>query len=69
MHNGAAAEKVEAVLGNWRKSPLFSMHEQLALELSERMTYTGKRVTDKFLASKAAFHRRGVGGIGCGHRS
>ena len=48
MHNGAAAEKVEAVLGDWRKNPLFSMRERLALELAERMTYTGKRVTDKF---------------------
>ena len=48
MHNGAAPEKVEAVLGNWRKSPLFSRREQLALELAERMTYTGKRVRDSF---------------------
>jgi alkylhydroperoxidase family enzyme len=48
MHNGAAAEKVEAVLGDWRKNPLFSMRERLALKLAERMTYTGKRVTDKF---------------------
>ena len=48
MHNGAAAEKVEAVLGDWRKTPLFSMRERLALELAELMTYTGKRVTDKF---------------------
>lgn len=48
MHNGATAEKVEAALGDWRKNPLFSMRERLALELAERMTYTGKRVTDKF---------------------
>jgi alkylhydroperoxidase family enzyme len=48
MHNGAAAEKVEAVLGDWRKSPLFSRRDRLALELAERMTYTGKRVTEKF---------------------
>ena len=48
MHNGAAAEKIEAVLADWRKSPLFSVRERLALELAERMTYTGKRITDKF---------------------
>src|ERR1044072_7445844 len=50
MHNGAAGEKVEALLGDWKKSPLFSARERLALELAERMTYTGKRVTDKFFA-------------------
>ncbi len=48
MQNGASAEKVEAVLGNYRKNPLFSLRERLALELAERMTYTGKRVTDRF---------------------
>jgi alkylhydroperoxidase family enzyme len=48
MRNGATAEKVEAALGNYKKSPLFSTREKLALELCERMTYTGKRVTDKF---------------------
>lgn len=48
MQNGAVAEKVEAVLGNYRRSPLFSPRERLALELAERMTYTGKRVTDSF---------------------
>ncbi|MGB7946268.1 MAG: hypothetical protein WCH75_01170 [Candidatus Binatia bacterium] len=48
MHNGASTEKVEAVLGDYRKSPLFSPRERLALELAERMTYTGKRVTDSF---------------------
>ncbi|MGH7774817.1 MAG: carboxymuconolactone decarboxylase family protein [Candidatus Binatia bacterium] len=35
-------------MGNYKKSPLFSLRERLALELAERMTYTGKRVTDKF---------------------
>ena len=50
MHNGASAEKVEAVLEGYRKSPLFSARERLALELAERMTYTGKRVTDKFFS-------------------
>ena len=48
MQNGAAAEKVEAALGDYKKNPLFSQRERLALELAERMTYTGKRVTDKF---------------------
>lgn len=48
MQNGASAEKVEAALGDYRKCPLFSPRERLALELAERMTYTGKRVTDRF---------------------
>ena len=48
MHNGAAAEKVEAALKDYKKSPLFSPRERLALELAERMTYTNKRVTDEF---------------------
>jgi alkylhydroperoxidase family enzyme len=48
MQNGASAEKVEAALGDYRKSPLFSSREKLALELCERMTYTNKRVTDRF---------------------
>lgn len=48
MQNGAAEGKVEAALKDNRKSPLFSLRERLALELAERMTYTNKRVTDKF---------------------
>ena len=48
MRNGAAAEKVEAALGDYKKSRLFSPREKLALELCERMTYSGKRVTDRF---------------------
>lgn len=48
MRNGAPAEKVEAALGEYKKSPLFSLREKLALELCERMTYTNKRVTDRF---------------------
>src|SRR6266567_1797113 len=48
MQNGAAGEKVEAALGDYKKNPLFSLRERLALELAERMTYTGKRVTDRF---------------------
>ena len=48
MRNGASAEKVEAALGGYKKSHLFSPREKLALELCERMTYTNKRVTDRF---------------------
>lgn len=48
MRNGASEEKVEAALGNYKKSTLFSQREKLALELCERMTYTTKRVTDRF---------------------
>jgi alkylhydroperoxidase family enzyme len=48
MRNGAPAEKVEAALGDYRKSVHFSTREKLALELCERMTYTNKRVTDRF---------------------
>jgi len=48
MQNGASAEKVEAALGDYRKNPLFSPREKSALELCERMTYTNKRVTDRF---------------------
>ena len=48
MQNGASAEKVEAALGDYKKSALFSPREKLALELCERMTYTNKRVTDRF---------------------
>jgi alkylhydroperoxidase family enzyme len=48
MQNGASEEKVKAALGDYRKSPLFAPREKLALELCERMTYTNKRVTDRF---------------------
>jgi alkylhydroperoxidase family enzyme len=48
MRNGASSENVEAALGDYKKSPLFSRREKLALELCERMTYTNKRVTDRF---------------------
>ena len=48
MQHGASAEKVEAALGDYRKSPLLSERERAALELAERMTYTNKRVTDRF---------------------
>ncbi len=48
MHNGAAAEKVEAVLGDYRNNPLFSPRDRVALELAERMTYTNERVSDSF---------------------
>lgn len=36
------------MLGDYRKSPLFSERERVALELAERMTYTSRRVTDRF---------------------
>lgn len=48
MHNGASAEKVEAVLGDYQKSRLFSPRERSALELAERMTYTRKLVSESF---------------------
>lgn len=48
MQHGASAQKVEAALGEYRKSALLTVGEKLALELCERMTYTGKRVTDRF---------------------
>jgi alkylhydroperoxidase family enzyme len=48
MQHGASAEKIEAALGNYKQSPLFSIRERLALELAERMTYTRKRVTNAF---------------------
>jgi len=48
MRNGASAEKVEAALGDYKNSSLFSPREKLALELCERMTYTDQRVTDQF---------------------
>jgi len=48
MRHGASAEKVEAALGDYRKSALLTVKEKLALELCERMTYTSKRVTDRF---------------------
>ena len=48
MRHGASAEKVAAALGKYRKSELLSVKEKLALELCERMTYTSKRVTDRF---------------------
>jgi alkylhydroperoxidase family enzyme len=48
MHHGVPAEKIDAALGNYRESPLFPIRERLALELAERMTYTNKRVTNRF---------------------
>jgi alkylhydroperoxidase family enzyme len=50
MQNGATEAKVEAGLGDYRRSPLFTAREKLALELCERMTYTNKRVTDRFFS-------------------
>ncbi len=48
MRHGASAEKVEAALGDYKKNPMISLRERLALELCERMTHTSKRVTDRF---------------------
>ena len=48
MQHGASAEKVDAVVGDYRKSPLLSPRERLAIELADRITFTGKRVTDRF---------------------
>ncbi len=48
MQNGASEEKLEGLMSDYRKSPLFSPRERLALELAERMTYTRKRVTVSF---------------------
>jgi alkylhydroperoxidase family enzyme len=48
MQKGASAEKVTAVLGDYKKSPVLSARERAALELAERMTHTNKRVTDRF---------------------
>src|ERR1041384_4563139 len=48
MQNGASAEKVEAVLGDYKKNGALSERERLALELAERMTYTNKSVTNAF---------------------
>ena len=39
---------MEAVLRNYKKSGLVSARACVALELAERMTYTNKRVTNKF---------------------
>ena len=39
---------MEEVLENYKRNPLFSAPERLTLELAERMTYTQKRVTDRF---------------------
>ena len=48
MQHGASEEKIEAALGDYHTSDLLSAKEKLALELCERMTYTGQRVTAKF---------------------
>jgi alkylhydroperoxidase family enzyme len=50
MQKGASAEKVEAVLGNYKKSAVLSARERLALEMAERMTHTNKRVTNRFFS-------------------
>ena len=47
MRSGTSSEELEEVNG-WRKSDAFNKRERLALELSERMTYTRRKVTDAF---------------------
>ena len=42
-------EKLEGLLTH-RQSDLFTTRERLALTLAERMTYTNRRVTDRFFA-------------------
>lgn len=37
-------------MNDWRKSSAFDKRERLALELSERMTYTRRQVTNAFFA-------------------
>src|ERR1044071_9558829 len=65
MRNGASAEKVEAALGDYKKSSLFSPREKLALELCERMTYSDQRVTDQFFDQlKQHFSEEELGGVG-----
>jgi len=39
-----------AHLDTYKDSNLFSGREKLALELAERMTHTGKRVTERFFS-------------------
>ena len=48
MQQGASAEKIAASLSAYRKCELLSAREKLALELCERMTFTHRRVTDRF---------------------
>lgn len=48
MQHGASEQKVEAALGDYKKSDVLSIKEKFALELCERMTYTDQRVTDHF---------------------
>jgi alkylhydroperoxidase family enzyme len=48
MQKGASAEKITAVLSDYKNSPALSARERVAVELAERMTHTNKRVTDKF---------------------
>ena len=47
MQENGSPEKL-GHLDDYKGSSLFSAREKLALELSERMTNTGKRVTDRF---------------------
>ena len=47
--SGLETEKLKG-LSTDRQSELFTTRERLALTLAERMTYTNRRVTDRFFA-------------------
>jgi len=49
MQAGAPVEKIQEV-PRFRESPRFSERERVALELAERMTVTGEKVTDELFA-------------------
>ena len=47
---GSADEKL-IELDRYKESEIYSEREKLALELAERMTYTSKKVTERFFRS------------------
>ncbi len=49
MRNGLTDEKLEG-LSTFRRTEIYTSRECLALSLAERMTYTNRRVTDRFFA-------------------
>lgn len=49
MQSGASVEKIQEV-PRFRESPLFSERERVALELAERMTITGEKVSDELFS-------------------
>ena len=48
--NGISTEKLEALLENYAKSPLFSEEEKVALEYADAITDTGRDVDDELFA-------------------